>query len=371
MNLPTLVSEIQSLDTALVGRAASAVNVALTARNWLVGAYIVEFEQNGEDRAKYGARLIPELAKSLKHNGLRGLGQPNLKRCRQFYSAYPEIGATVSHQFPKVLEKSRLQIGATPSDQFSPASTDDSPFPQAPPYEILTTLSFSHIIELLKIDDPLKRAFYEIEAIKGRWSVRQLKRQTGSLLFERAGLSKNKAKLIELANTGNTDLAPADVIRDPYIFEFLGLRPSETVEESDLESALIDHLQAFLLELGRGFCFEDRQRKILIGNEHYFIDLVFYHRVLKCHVLIELKVEPFSHENAGQLNTYLNWYREHEAYPGDNPPVGILLCTDKKTSLAKYALGGMDENLFVSDYQLQLPGAEELQAFLARELEKF
>jgi len=368
VNLPALITEIQLLDAALVGRATSAVNVALTARNWLIGAYIVEFEQNGEDRAAYGEKLIPELAKKL---GIRGLSSSTLWHCKSFYVTYPQILQSLAGEFPKLLKSNALPILASVTRELQHPKipdTEQPSIPQIAPYEILTTLSFTHLVELLKIDDPLKRAFYEIEAIKGRWSVRGLKRQTGSLLFERTGLSKNKEKLIELANTGAAQLAPADIIRDPYIFEFLGLRPSETVEESDLESALLDHLQAFLLELGRGFCFEARQRKILIGSDHYFIDLVFYHRVLKCHVLIELKVEPFNHENAGQLNTYLNWYRQHEMHDGDNPPVGILLCTDKKSPLAQYALGGMDENLFVSDYQLQLPDPEELLAFLEREL---
>ena len=177
-------------------------------------------------------------------------------------------------------------------------------------------------------------------------------------------ISKNKEKLLALTNNQAIDLTPGDIIRDPYIFEFLGLRPQETVEESDLESALLDHLQSFLLELGRGFCFEQRQRKILIGDEHYFVDLVFYHRILKCHVLIDLKVEAFSHANAGQLNTYLNWFKEHEMQPSDQPPVGLLLCTDRKSPLVKYALGGMDENLFVSQYQIQLPSTEEIETFL-------
>ena len=386
MNLSALVTEIQNLDESLTKRAVSAVNMALTARNWLIGAYIVEFEQQGEDRAEYGVKLIPELAKRLKKGGINGLGSPNLKRCRQFYLTYPEIGATLPHQFPHLLSGDSLQKGATLSHLFlkdlesaqthtiriGQSATDESStprIPQAPAHDVLANLSFSHIVELLKLDDdPLKRAFYEIEAIKGRWSVRDLKRQIGSLLFERTGLSRDKDKLLEIAHSGTANLVPRDIIRDPYIFEFLGLRARETVEESELESALLDHLQSFLLELGRGFCFEERQKKILIGEEYFFIDLVFYHRILKCHVLIDLKVEPFSHANAGQLNTYLNWYKEHEAQPGDQAPVGLLLCTDRKASLAKYALGGMDENLFVSQYQVQLPSPEELEAFLRNEL---
>ncbi len=377
MNLNALASEIRNLDSSLAKRAASAVNASLSIRNWLIGAYLVEFEQKGEDRASYGERLIPELAKRLKEAGVKGLGTPNIQRCRQFYLRYPEIRATLSHELPKILEISNLQKSATlsrilkspPEDPFFPIcqtapAQSLSALPRARSLDILTQLSFSHLVELLKIDDPLKRTFYEIESISGRWSVRTLKRQIGSLLFERTGLSQDKEKLIALTNEKSVELSPRDLIRDPYVFEFLGLHPQETVEESDLESALLDHLQSFLLELGRGFCFEQRQRKILIDSEHYFVDLVFYHRILKCHVLIDLKVEPFSHANAGQLNTYLNWFREHEMEAGDQPPVGLLLCTDRKAALAKYALGGMDENLFVSQYQVQLPSTSEIETFL-------
>lgn len=380
MDLSSLTTEIHNLDTTLVQRAASAVNISLTARNWFIGAYLVEFEQKGRDRAQYGEKLIPELAKRLKELGIKGLGTPNIQRCRQFYLMYPEIHATLSHELPKLLSASTLQNSATLS-HFLEASQEEaslpirptageptpSALPRARGRDIITQLSFSHLVELFKIDDPLKRSFYEIEAIKGRWSFRDLKRQIGSLLFERTGLSKDKKKLLEIANGQIPSYQPRDLIRDPYIFEFLGLNPRETVEECDLETALLDHLQSFLLELGRGFCFEDRQKKILIGDEHYFVDLVFYHRLLRCHVLIDLKVEPFSHANAGQLNTYLNWFKEHEMQPHDQPPIGLLLCTDRKAPLAQYALGGMDENLFVSQYQVQLPSPEELQTFLTQQ----
>lgn len=232
---------------------------------------------------------------------------------------------------------------------------------------LVQKLTFTHFVELLRLDDPLQRAFYEIECIKGGWSVRELKRQIGSLLFERLGLSTDKEKLLRLTAGESSSAQPADLIKDPYIFEFLGLTPKEAFRENDLETALIDHLQDFLLELGKGFCFEDRQKKIRIGRSDYFVDLVFYHRKLHCHVLIELKVEPFNHANAGQLNTYLNYYRKHEMAEGDNPPVGLLLCTDKDHALVEYALGGMDENLFVSAYKVALPKPEELEAFLLRE----
>ena len=217
---------------------------------------------------------------------------------------------------------------------------------------------------LLEIEDPLKRAFYEVECIKGNWSVRELKRQIGSLYFERSGLSRDKARLSEIANAVASKSEPKDVIRDPYVFEFLGLRPQEVLPESELEAALIEKLQNFLLELGHGFCFEGRQKRLLIGGEAFFVDLVFYHRVLKCHVLVELKVDEFRHEHLGQLNTYVSYYRAHEMTEGDQPPVGILLCTGKNHALVEYALAGMDNRLFVSKYQLELPKPEELQRYI-------
>jgi predicted nuclease of restriction endonuclease-like (RecB) superfamily len=232
---------------------------------------------------------------------------------------------------------------------------------------IVARLSFSHIAELIAIDEVTKRSFYEVECIRGNWSVRDLKRQIGSLYYERSGLSLDKTKLAELARQGaeQQTILP---IRDPYVFEFLGLKPAEVMSESDLEAQLTEKLQAFLLKLGHGFCFEARQKRILIGDELFFVDLVFYHRILKCHVLVELKLEKFRHENLGQLNTYVNWYRRHMITEGDNPPVGILLCTDKNHALAEYALAGMDNHLFVSKYLLELPQKEEMQRFIDEQL---
>ena len=229
-------------------------------------------------------------------------------------------------------------------------------------------LSFTHFAELIKIDDATKRSFYEVECLAGNWSVRELKRQIASLCYERSGLSQDKAKLAALAKEEAEQATSALAIRDPYVFEFLGLRPAEVMHESDLEAALLDKLESFLLELGRGFCFEARQKRILIGGEHFFLDLVFYHRILKCHVLIELKVGSFTHEHLGQLNAYVSWYREHETSAGDNPPIGILLCTEKNHALVKYALAGMTNHLFVSRYQLQLPDEAEMREFLEAQL---
>ena len=379
MHLKSLITDIQSLDQHLIHKVASAVNTSLTLRNWLIGAYIVEYEQNGSDRAEYGEKLMPTIATLLQ---IKGLGITAIKQCRLFYTAYPSIRQTLPDEFKNIDHTLSLPIIQTTSGvsttnpQKRQTLSDESPstptetIPALPPEKLLHELSFSHFVELLQIKDPLQRVFYEVEAIKARWSVRTLKRQVGSLLYERTGISDNKEKLLALTNDDTTQIEPLDLIRDPYIFEFLGLKSQEVVEEETLETSLIDHLQNFLLELGRGFCFEERQKKILIGEDHYFIDLVFYHRILKCHVLIELKVEPFTHANAGQLNTYLNWYRTHEMQEGDNPPVGILLCTDHKKSLAQYALGGMNENLFVSQYQLNLPDQATLQDFLTKEIQQ-
>jgi predicted nuclease of restriction endonuclease-like (RecB) superfamily len=244
-----------------------------------------------------------------------------------------------------------------------------SPQSSTPAQELISRLSYSHLEQIVDLEYETQRAFYEVEAIRGNWSVRELKRQIGSLYFERSGLSHDKTKLSELTQPSKEHGTPLNV-RDPYIFEFLGLKPTEVMCESYLEQQLIDKLQKFLLELGHGFCFEASQKRILIGDEHFFVDLVFYHRILKCHVLVELKLERFSHENLGQLNTYVSWYRANMMTEGDNPPVGILLCTDNNHALAEYALAGMDNQLFVAKYQLELPKKEEMQRFIDEQLKE-
>jgi predicted nuclease of restriction endonuclease-like (RecB) superfamily len=235
---------------------------------------------------------------------------------------------------------------------------------QIAPEQLIQRLSYSHLELIVDLDDDLKRAFYQIECMRGNWSVRELKRQINSLYFERSGLSRDKEKLATLTQEGAEAAEPKLAIRDPYIFEFLGLKAKEVMSESHLEAQLLDKLQEFLLELGHGFCFEARQKRILIGDTHNFIDLVFYHRILKCHVLVELKLDEFSHENIGQLNTYVSWYKKNMMSLGDNPPVGILLCTKRDHTLVEYALAGLDNGLFVSKYQLELPKKEEIKRFL-------
>lgn len=233
--------------------------------------------------------------------------------------------------------------------------------------KIISSLSFSHIVELLTLDDPLARYFYEQECIKCTWSVRELRRQISTNLYIRAGISTNPDKLLSLPSVQGHDSAELQ-IRQPFTFEFLGLKPQDVIDEHDLENALISHLQEFILELGKGFCLESRQKRIIIDDEYYYPDLVFYNRILHCGVIIELKNEEFSYENFGQLNAYVSHYRENEMQPGDNPPIGILLCTRKGKKMVEYALAGMDNQLFVSTYMLQLPDKKTLEDFLRRQL---
>ena len=355
-----LVDLIRQTHQELAAQASKAVNVSLTFRNWLIGRHIAEYELRGQDRAQYGEQLLTELARELK--AVSNCNRRQLYRYLRFYRLYPAIVGTLPPQFKNLPAKP----GTTENAVATKVGTA-SPQSAVPVDQLISRLSYSHLELIVDLENTTQRAFYELEAIRGNWSVRELKRQIGSLYFERSGLSHNKAKLSGLANQSaeqNTHLN----IRDPYIFEFLGLQPAEVMSESHLEQQLIEKLQKFLLELGHGFCFEARQKRILIGDEHFFIDLVFYHRILKCHVLVELKLERFSHQNLGQLNTYVSWYRTHMMTEGDNPPIGILLCTDKNQSLAEYALAGMDNQLFVAKYQLELPKKEDMQRFIDEQL---
>jgi len=238
------------------------------------------------------------------------------------------------------------------------------------PIKLLTNLSFSHFSELIKIDDKVKRTFYEIECIKGTWSVRELRRQINSLFYERAGISKNPEKLIKITQNSAEKQNFEEIVKSPFIFELLGLKTKDIVLESDLEQAIMDNLQNFLLEFGNGFCFEARQKRILIEDEYFTIDLVFYHRILHCHVLIEVKIDEFKHKYIGQLNAYLEHYKRNEMHEGDKLPVGILLVTNKNSTLVEYAKGTMDNQLFVSKYLLELPKKEELIKIIENETRK-
>jgi predicted nuclease of restriction endonuclease-like (RecB) superfamily len=376
MNFDELIKRIDFTSNYLKERAVSAVNVSLTIRNWIVGYFIVEFEQNGEDRAEYGTKLLGQISETCSSLGIKGYSISNLKYFRQFYLSYKRIRQSVIGQLD-INSKSQSVIGLLGEKQASEITklesrghfsqeVDDIPAVDAD--KLLSHLSYTHFVELMTIDDKLKRTFYEIECINGNWSVRELKRQIGSLLYERTGLSRNKQKVIDIANQDKSDLLPESIIRDPYIFEFIGLKQQEVFTENTLEDLLIANLQDFILELGLGFCFEARQKRIQIDNEYYYIDLVFYHKILKCNVLFELKTRKFRHSDISQLNVYLNYYKKHEMQSDDNLPVGILLCTEKEQEMVEFATAGLDQNLFVSKYQLLIPSKQELESFIKNQI---
>lgn len=416
LNFTALIASIQQVheqSAALVNRT---VNTTLTLRNWVIGAYIHHYELTGLDRAKYGEKLLECLAEELNRKDVSSCDLSRLYSYRAFFRAYPQIGEALGSDFPQggfflnqgatqILRSATGKSGEHPEEPIFRSVTGKSgvlpqivrsltaqsgkevigdaagqwlaEIRQTPSAKFATDarmlierLSFTHLEQLITIEDPLKRAFYEIECIRGNWSVRALKRQMATLYFERSGLSKDKEKLAAMVQKGVETAEPKLAIRDPYIFEFLGLRAKDAVAESDLEAALVENLREFLLELGHGFCLEAQQKRILIGKTRGFVDLVFYHRILKCHVLVELKVDEFKHEHLGQLNTYVTWYRKHMMSAGDNPPVGLLLCTDKDHALVEYATASVDNQLFVSKYAVELPSKAELEKFLhAKHLE--
>ncbi len=296
----SLAEQIRNIHSSAQIYAKGAINQSMTLRNWLIGCYIFEYEQHGKERAEYGSYLTKKLEERIN---VKGLNQTLFKLSRKFYLTYPQIGAMASHQ----LEMMHLpEIGETLSHQFdeivNTVQIDDPRFITKPEL-LVSRLSFSHIREIMTLEDSFERFFYEFECIKGGWSVRELRRQIGTNLYFRAGISKNPEKMVTklVSNDGEALLN----VRDPFAFEFLGLDAKESLVETDLEKALMDHLQEFLLELGKGFCFEARQKRIIIDDEYFFPDLVLYNRILHCSVIIELKNEPFSHENLGQLNAYV------------------------------------------------------------------
>ena len=313
------------------GRAAAmqAVNVQLLQTYWQVGRHIVEFEQQGQQRAEYGKALLQELARDLCLRHGRGFNRSNLVYMRLFYLRYA-IGEMPSHQ-----------------------------------------LIWSHCVELLKIDDALERGFYEQQAIAERWSVAELKRQKSTALFLRLAASKDKEGVLQLARQGQQLAQPTDLLREPYVFEFLKIPEPWQVSETQLETLLCQHLQQFLLELGKGFTFVGRQVRITVNNEHYRVDLVFYHRILRCFVLIDLKIGQLTHQDIGQMDMYVRMYDDLRRNEGDNPTVGILLCGGKDQSVVRYSVLHESEQLFASKYRLVLPSEEELRKEIERERLQF
>ena len=331
----SLFDRVSTLIEKARRKAVKQINTIIVQTYWEIGRLIVEEEQKGEEKADYGTALIVELSKDLTKRYGKGFSKSNLFLMRKFYLTYPP-------------QKFQTVSGKFKNGQI---------------------LSWSHYCELITIKDDLARSFYEIESIKNNWSVRGLKRQINSLLFERLALSKDKDKVMQLAQKGQVIEKPEDAIKDPYVLEFLGLPERSYYTESQLEQELINHLQEFILELGKGFTFFGRQKRITIDNEHYYVDLIFYHRMLRCLVLIDLKIGKLTHADVGQMNFYLNYIKAQETLEDENPPVGIILCTEPNRSkvFVEYALGGLSNTVFVSKYKLYLPTKRELEAEIQKE----
>jgi len=306
----------------------SAINTILVRTYWEIGKRIVEYEQEGKEKADYGTALLDHLSRDLKLMHGKGFSKSNVYLMRQFYLKYKKF-QTVSGK-----------------------------------------LSWSHYSELLSIEEDLARGFYESQCLKENWSVRDLKRQINSALFHRVALSKDKKGVVELSKKGIAIEKAEDVIKDPYVLEFLNIPENYRYSEKELEQRIIDNLQMFLLELGKGFIFVKRQFRLTLDNNNYYVDLVFYHRLLKCFVLIDLKVGKVNHADIGQMNMYLNYFKEEENSPGDNEPIGIILSAEKNHFLVRYALGGLSNKLFVSKYKLYLPDTKQLEQQLNKLLKE-
>ena len=384
----SLVSNIQSTSNALQEDARLVINRNVTARAWLTGFYIVEYEQQGNDRAKYGEGLLKRLAERLND---KSFSLASLKNFRQFYLYYPQLAEPIVRYLFAKSGKSQSVISLLQSSGNLDIVKSQSPISQLPSYQsatvsgdgfaMMTTegevmpvpqtlfnrLSFTHISKLIHIGDPTKRAFYAIEAMRGPWSVRELQRQIDSNYYERSGWSKKPDLLASKVAERAERPTFREELKSHYIFEFLGLAAKNVVEEDELEQALIDHLEEFMLELGMGFCLEARQKKLLIDDRYFKADLVFYHRILKCHCIVELKAHRLDYADMAQLNMYLEYYRRHYMRPDDNPPIGLLLCTEYGQEMVEYVVPNTDPHLFVAQYELQLPSKEKMKDFLMRE----
>lgn len=401
-NYDSLVKHIQSVGKALRQDAYVVINRNVTTRAWLTGCYIIEYEQHGSDRANYGDRLLQNLSQSL---GGKSYSVTNLRSYRLFYSLYPElrpiIGAYILNRFGKgngrsdetlflpsqiqqsliaelqgeekqqsmtaesALSQGSPAITGTFHDGFAMSLSDGSI--KAVPQMLFDRLSFTHIVQLIHIEDSMERAFYAIEAMRGPWSVRELQRQIDSNYYTRSGWSK-KPELLSQKIHGTAERPTfQENIKSPFYFEFLGLSAKDVIDETDLESAIVSHLKDFIMELGMGFCLEEEQKRLLIDDRYYKADLVFYHRILKCHCIVELKAHRLDYADIAQLNMYIEYYRKRYMQPDDNPPVGLLLCTEYGQEMVEYLAPFIDPQLFVARYELQLPSKEKIKKFLMQE----
>lgn len=326
-DLPALIDAMSVRIAAARQRSLAAISHEMVNLYWELGRHIVEFEQGGEERARYGEGLLANLADDLTRLHGRGFSERNLRNFRALFLAFP-----IRQSLP-------------------------------------ADLTWTHLLRVLRVENDLSREFYVKQCALERWSTRELDRQINSMLFERLAVSTDKEGVLALARQGHSPAKPEDLIKDPFVFEFLGIRSDHALSETELETQLIDHLQDFLMELGQGFCFVARQKRITVGTDHCYIDLVFYHRILKAFVLIDLKMEPFKPADVGQMNFYLNWMKENEASDDDNPPIGILLCVDRNELYVKYASAGMENLVLAGRFALQLPDPEQLSRAVAEVLQ--
>ncbi len=359
----------QIVESARAG-AARSVNTAQVASNWMIGREIVEEEQSGQARAGYGKKIIEALSRKMTRSYGSGYSAPNLFFMVQFYRTYPELLSA-----EEILYAVRRELPSSETDVGKPILYSARRKSAAlrrrswKPGILHPNLCWTHYRMLLKADEPGQRSFYEIEAIKNNWATRELERQMASLLYQRLALSRDKKGLMRLSRKGHEIKKPADVFKDPVVMEFLGLPESSKLVETELEQALISNLQAFLLELGKGFAFVARQERLTLDGDHFYIDLVFYHTVLKCYVIIELKTGKLMHQDLGQLQLYVNYYDRERRSPGDNPTLGLILCAAKNDAVVRYTLGqDQQQKIFASRYKLYVPSEAELRAELRREV---
>lgn len=346
-----LFLKVVDLVTQARERVATAVNIAEVYTKFHIGQYIVEYEQKGEARAEYGKGVLKELSKRLTDRLGDGWSYSNLRQIRQFYLVYGNL-TTTGCQFRKASPANHGLAGCPESEE--PAFS----------------LSWSHYLILMRVENPDARSFYEIECTQQQWSKRQLSRQVGSCLYERLALSRNKDEVMRLAKEGQTIGKPSDIIKNPITLEFLGLKPDAAYSESKLENAIISKMQQFLLELGKGFLFEARQKRFTFDEQHFFVDLVFYNRLLQCYVLIDLKIDKLTHQDLGQMQMYVNYYDRYVKQDFEKPTIGILLCREKNDALVELTLP-KDANIYASAYQLYLPNKALLQAKVKEWIEEF
>lgn len=359
VNIDALFERISALIEESRKRVATAVNIAEVYTKYEIGRHIVEDEQEGKARAAYGKQVLPILSQKLTDKFGSGWSLETLKSARKFYSVYaPQAIRSTA------LTKSNKETGKTNLVN----SVDQIQIAPAEPHKFV--LSWSHYLVLMRIKDDGARSFYEVECAKQNWGVRWLQRQVGSSLYERIALSSDRDKVVRMAKEGEIIEKPADIIKNPVTLEFLGLKPDAAYSETKLENAIIDKMQTFLLEIGKGFLFEARQKRFTFDEDNFYVDLVFYNRLLQCYVLIDLKVDKLTHQDLGQMQMYVNYYDRYKKQDFEKPTVGILLCKEKNDALVELTLP-KDSNVYAAQYELYLPDKKELQAKLKSWIEEF